>query len=230
MKITYIHHSAFLVETDTLTLLFDYYTGAIPAIGKDRPLYVLTSHAHPDHFDRSVFRLASEHPAVRFLLSADISRSAVPSSLLGQTVFLKPETVWSDSLLRVETLRSNDAGCAFWCTALQDGKAIYHAGDLNNWYWDGDRSDAILADKYHRELERLRGRRCDVAFIPVDPRLRAPQKGMLDFLGYCGADVLFPMHQWEKYGITAQVKALPEIAGCRDRIREISQDGQVFDI
>ena len=30
MKITYIHHSAFLVETESAYLLFDYFQGKLP--------------------------------------------------------------------------------------------------------------------------------------------------------------------------------------------------------
>ena len=50
MKITYIHHSSFSVETEKATLLFDYYAGPLPAFAKDRPLIVFASHFHADHF------------------------------------------------------------------------------------------------------------------------------------------------------------------------------------
>lgn len=41
MKITYIHHSSFLVELEHVSMLFDYYAGQLPEIRKDRPLVVL---------------------------------------------------------------------------------------------------------------------------------------------------------------------------------------------
>ena len=50
MKITYIHHSAFLVETESVYLLFDYFQGNLPELSEKKPLYVFASHRHPDHF------------------------------------------------------------------------------------------------------------------------------------------------------------------------------------
>ena len=50
MKITYIHHSAFLVETESAYLLFDYFQGKLPEFSEEKPLYVFASHRHPDHF------------------------------------------------------------------------------------------------------------------------------------------------------------------------------------
>ena len=41
--------------------------------------------------------------------------------------------------VQVETLKSNDEGVAFLVTA--EGRTIYHAGDLNWWYWNGEPED-----------------------------------------------------------------------------------------
>ena len=79
----------------------------------------------------------------------------------------------------IDTLRSNDEGVAF-IVRLGDLR-IYHAGDLNNWWWDGDVEDQKLADIYHEELERIRGRHFTAAFIPLDPRLNGWWKGIEDF-------------------------------------------------
>ena len=35
MKITYIHHSAFLVETESAYLLFDYFQGKLPEFSEE---------------------------------------------------------------------------------------------------------------------------------------------------------------------------------------------------
>ena len=50
MKITYIHHSSFLVEMEQAALLFDYFEGKVPEIQADKPLIVFASHRHSDHF------------------------------------------------------------------------------------------------------------------------------------------------------------------------------------
>ena len=49
MRITYIDHSGFLVETGTANFIFDYYKGEIPPLDVEIPLVVFASHKHPDH-------------------------------------------------------------------------------------------------------------------------------------------------------------------------------------
>ena len=56
MTVTFIAHSAYLVEWDKFYTLFDYtyepdYTGALPELNPDKPLLVFASHSHEDHFD-----------------------------------------------------------------------------------------------------------------------------------------------------------------------------------
>ena len=172
MNITYIHHSSFLVEEASVFLLFDYTEGKIPPIPSDAPLYVLVSHSHGDHFSPAIFDLGKKHPRIRFLLSSDISVKSVPQEYRNdpdRLIFLPPHTVWEDSLLKVETFASNDLGVAFWCTL--GNRQIYHAGDLNNWFWEGDEEDFRLQEMYHTELKKMAGRTADVAFVPLDPRL-----------------------------------------------------------
>ena len=55
MKITYIHHSAFLAETEHACLLFDYFKGSLPKLPEGKRLYIFASHRHPDHFSKVIF-------------------------------------------------------------------------------------------------------------------------------------------------------------------------------
>ncbi len=50
MTVTFLYHSAFLVELETCTLLFDWYRGPVPDIDRSKPLYVFASHHHGDHY------------------------------------------------------------------------------------------------------------------------------------------------------------------------------------
>lgn len=56
MKVTFIYHSSYFVELDHCCLLFDYYQGDIPQVGK--PLYVFASHSHPV---ATVFLVTAQH-------------------------------------------------------------------------------------------------------------------------------------------------------------------------
>ena len=44
MRVTYIHHSSFLVETERCYYLFDYEKGYLPKMNVTKPIYVLSSH------------------------------------------------------------------------------------------------------------------------------------------------------------------------------------------
>ncbi len=57
MKITYLGHSGFLVETKEHYLLFDYYTGKPPVFSPDKNLTVFVSHSHQDHYNKEIFAL-----------------------------------------------------------------------------------------------------------------------------------------------------------------------------
>ena len=76
MKITFIAHSAFLVEWDKFYTLFDYvyepdYTGTLPPLDPQKPLLVFSSHSHEDHFDGKVFGLLEQYPLTQFFVSRD---------------------------------------------------------------------------------------------------------------------------------------------------------------
>ena len=229
MKTTYIHHSAFLVETTSASLLFDYFEGALPEILSEKPLYVFSSHRHGDHFSDQIFELAKEHENITFILSSDIWTKRVPVELRDRAVFLGPDEQWSDEILHVETYKSTDEGVAFWCTV--DGKELYHAGDLNHWYWEGEdpQWNADMTAQYRKEIEKMRGRKADVAFLPLDPRLETWfYLGLDDWMKVADADIVYPMHFWEQFDVAKRLKALACSETYRDRIVEIQERGQTF--
>lgn len=229
MKITYIHHSAFAVETEAVCLLFDYYQGDLPDFPAEKPLYVFASHRHPDHFSEKIFELAKGREKIRFLLSADIWKKRVPGELMEKTAFLEPYETYADDFLKAETYLSTDEGVAFWVHT--DGPEIYHAGDLNHWYWEGEDEawNTSMTKQYRAELGKMAGRTADAAFLPLDPRLgKYFYLGIDDFMKDVDAKAIFPMHFWGEYDVCSRLKALPVSAPYRDRIAEITGEGQTF--
>lgn len=224
--VTYIEHSCFLVETTECYLLFDYYGGEVPlpALDPAKPLLLFSSHAHHDHFSREIFALRDHYPSVLFVLSADIP---VPTAVQPFTCPMLPhehrllQLAGGRGTVSIDTLRSNDEGVAF-IIRLGD-LCIYHAGDLNNWWWDGDVEDQKLADIYHEELERIRGRHFSAAFIPLDPRLKGWWKGIEDFMHYADADAIFPMHNFGEKGLPKKFLALDCAADYKNRVFDVEE-------
>ena len=83
MKITYIHHSAFCVETGGRAFVFDYYRGdyipscvycgKMPEFPADMPVYVFASHEHGDHFDVEVLKWKEKYPNIRYIFAKEIN-------------------------------------------------------------------------------------------------------------------------------------------------------------
>ena len=63
--------------------------------------------------------------------------------------------------------------CFFLRKKIQEfGQTIFHAGDLNWWHWAGepDPWNPEMAQKFKAYTAPLKGRRLDLALLPLDPR------------------------------------------------------------
>lgn len=223
LKITYITHSSFFIETDRTCLLFDYYTGTIPKVPEGKKLYVFASHRHGDHYSKKIFDLKNEYKDVHYLLSSDIEKIEDDS-----ISYLKDNIVYFDPNIEVSTYLSNDEGIAFMVQV--DGYTLYHAGDLNNWDWVGEDKEWLDWQKnlYHTELKKMKDFDIDVAFIPLDPRLEDNyHEGITDFLKVCHTRYIIPMHCWNKYDV---IERFIEEYDHKDQVLAFTQEGEVMDV
>ncbi len=223
IRAVFLAHSGFLVELPSATLLFDWWKGELPAIRPEVPLLVFASHHHPDHFNRKIFRLSEAGREIRYLLGKDIKPTArqkerwgLDEAAAARCVFLGGgQRLEAIPGVTVETLPSTDEGAAFLVSA--DGLAVFHAGDLNWWHWEGEDKawNTNMAANFRRYTEPLRGRRIDLAMLPLDPRL-----------GPADIRRCLPMHQWEDFGFTDRFLAeYPAFAG---QVQKVTENGEVF--
>ena len=198
MKIDYLGHSGFLVETEKAVLLFDYYRGDISLVrqkSRDKPLYVFASHVHADHFDPKIFSLADASRTTKYLLSFDVRGDpAIPKEC--DVRFLDADRTYRiEGLGTVRTLFSTDEGVAFLITTAHE--TLFHAGDLNWWDWPGEDPEWLSEQEtvFKREIRKLAGIPIDAAFVVLDDRLEENfAKGMEFFLSACSAKYVLPMH------------------------------------
>ena len=173
MKVTFIYHSAFLVELERCSLLFDWYGGDLPKIDRTKPLYVFASHHHGDHYSPEIFsRFGMDN--VWYILATCIRLSAKRKADLGiqeDHVFRMParSSLALDGL-HIKTYRSTDAGVAFLVEA--EGKTLFHAGDLQWWHWEEEPKawNTAMENDFKTECAKLQGIPIDVAFLVLDPR------------------------------------------------------------
>lgn len=232
MKITFVAHSAFLVEMDRCTLLFDW-TGEMPLPPFDctKPLYVFASHHHGDHYTPKIFSLGMEN--VTYILASCIRLSAKRKAGLGiddtKVHRLTVGVTRCVDDLEISTVRSNDAGVAF-VVRTPEG-SFFHAGDLNDWYWaeEAPEWNEMIKAGFLKSLAALKGTSVDVAFLPLDGRLGdAFYWGFHRFMECIDCKLAFPMHCWEDFSVIPRLKALPESKPYRGRVADITENGQSF--
>lgn len=225
MKIVYINHSGFYVETKEAGFLFDYYKGTLPESRKK--LYVFVSHAHYDHYNKKIFDLRAVYPDITYILSSDIcggDESEEPN-----LIYVKPNETLKINDIKIRTLRSTDEGVAFLVHC--GDKTIYHAGDLNWWHWEGESREynTEMRRSYQSEINKLQGIKIDAAFVPVDPRLGEQYCfGMDCFMKRTDTKHVFPMHFWGNYEVFKRLMLEKCTQEYRDRIIHIRQENQVF--
>ncbi len=220
MRITYLGHSGFLAETKEHYLLFDYYTGKLPVFSPEKKLTVFVSHSHQDHYNKEIFALQNGLH-ITYVLSGDIRRKRIEELVHRENELLSVKAhetyrLYGDQMA-IETLRSTDIGVAYLVTLLEEGRTycFYHAGDLNLWKWaeESKAHNNNMEANFRREMELIRGRHFDAAFVPLDPRQEDFAFGGMDlFLETADADAVFPMHFWKQPEIIrAYLKARPQV-------------------
>lgn len=227
MKVTYLEHSGFYLQTETADFLFDYYKGHLPVPEKEKPLYVFVSHRHHDHYRKEIFSLREYTEQVTYILSSDVD---VLEKFTGEDiVFTGPNEEISIGECTVHTLRSTDEGVAFLVSCAD--RKIYHAGDLNWWHWEGEPQEYNTAMRraYQSEINKLQGEKIDVAFVPADPRLGEQYCLGLDcFMKRTDTRYVFPMHFWGNYDVFQRLMQEECTKEYRDRIVHIERPGQCF--
>ncbi|MBQ1901834.1 MAG: MBL fold metallo-hydrolase [Lachnospiraceae bacterium] len=248
MRVTFIQHSCFLVELKQHVLLFDYFPagdyngisfgGKLPKIDPSKRLYVFASHSHGDHFRLDVLKWIDEWPDIQYVLSKDCKRSGgnlekngINPEVRNHILYVTPLHTYRLDDLVIKTLRSTDAGVAFYIEV--EDKHIYHAGDLN-WWSTGNEHDInanVIGAAYRRELARIADNHIDIAFVVLDGRLgNASALGMKYFLEHMDADVVFPMHMWREYEWINKLKRIPELSRLQDKVVDIDRENIIFNL
>ena len=215
MKLTYIFHSGFVLETEQVILVFDYWMDPAAVISSlltnPKPMYVLSSHFHEDHFTRRIFDWREHRNDITYILSKDILRRRRAAKEEAD-VWLAKGGTWTDGIVSVQAFGSTDSGVS-WMVEVE-GKRIFHAGDLNNWYArflsdakpgmvvHNDEDDCDVDPIAHEkqflgELKDIRKvtDHFDVAMFPVDGRIgNGYTLGGRQFIERFRVGLFIPMH------------------------------------
>ena len=201
MTLTYVFHSCFVLETKESILIFDYWldlNGVVPPfLKKDKPVYVFSSHFHEDHFNKAIFEWRKQREGITYE-DAD--------------VWLAKGGTWSDGTISVWALGSTDSGVS-WIVEIE-GKRIFHAGDLNNWYArflpEAVPGETIYSEEFDEEIDPIAHEKqylgelkdirkitdsFDVVLFPIDGRIgNGYTLGGRQFIERFKVGLFVPMH------------------------------------
>lgn len=250
MTLTFIYHSGFAVEVQSCILIFDYWQDPAQVVPRllstSKPIYVFSSHFHEDHFTREIFEWRKLKTDITYILSKDITRHR-RADKSEANVWLAKGGSWCDSNINVRATGSNDSGVS-WIVDV-DGRRLFHAGDLGNWYarfltddfrggeiysWEfGMMIDPIKEEKrYLGELKDISkvATSFDVAFVPVDGRIgNGYTRGARQFIEQFGIGLFVPMH-FTTSGFTSahRVEEYTEEKGVK--LWKIERDGEEVEV
>lgn len=223
IRITYLYHSGFTVETDRRLCVFDFYQGSLKL--KDKKIYIFSSHSHSDHYNPEMFQWQEKRPGVQYILSSDICGETSIPPAKDNITFISPCEEKQIDDIRVKAYGSTDEGVSFLVQC--DGKNIFHAGDLNWWYWPDDTPEERrqAEKKFKEEIAKIKGEPVDIAFFPVDPRLDHNYcLGAEYFINEINPRYFIPMHFWEKNEAVRQFNN--KMKASTTQVIQLTQRGQ----
>ena len=235
MHVTFLDHSGFLVELPGLTLLFDWWKGDLPPLPSG-PLLVFASHRHPDHFDPRIFALddgqaagcpipswqghPSDRPEPEEMGTLGKSRRGLPGAFRrGERLSPARRHRGGTALHRRGRGLSGDGG-------RPDGLSC-RGSELVALGGRGPVWNRNMEADFRRYAEPLRGRKIDLAMLPLDPRLGEDGfRGPRYFLELADIRRFLPMHQWGNFNFTNQF--LSCYTSFTSRTVYVNRVGQVF--
>lgn len=241
MKICFIYHSCFMVETKSSFLLFDYYKNKKDKnsgfdfnilmnsiFQSEKPLYVFASHSHHDHFNKEILKWQDMKNNIHYILSNDIKIKNPEINCH----FMKLNEEIMINNLRISSFGSTDEGISF---AVEiDDQMLFHAGDLNWWKWYDDtmEEEKAMEDAFKNIVENIKEKNydIDVAFFPVDYRLEENYFcGGEYFISKINPKKFIPMHFADEFQITGKFKMSMQDKFPSTLIAEISHPNEIIE-
>lgn len=238
MKVYYVYHSCFIVETKNSFLMFDYFKNnkdiksdfkfeelLEEIFNSTKPFYIFASHSHQDHFNHDIFSLIKVKSNTYYILSSDIKLYNNVNNIY--VAKLNSENKLNN--LTINTFGSTDEGVSFLIN--DDGTFIFHAGDLNWWKWPDDtmEEEKEMENAFKSIIDdilKLQAK-IDIAFFPVDRRLEQNYScGGEYFIEKLQPKVFIPMHFWDSFQTTKDFKNY--ITDTKTNIVEISHSNEII--
>jgi L-ascorbate metabolism protein UlaG (beta-lactamase superfamily) len=186
--------------------------------------YVFVSHSHHDHYNKVIFEWDNYCENINYILAAEVEPEAELLNkdnlyLMEKDVELKIDNI------NITTYGSTDKGVSF-LVELND-LSIFHAGDLNWWKWKkfSQKVQKREEREYKREVDKLKSKKIDIAFVPVDPRLEEHYYLAGEyFINEIKPSLFVPIHFGDNYDVTKFFRE--RFNSNQTRVAEITRAGE----
>ncbi len=200
MKLKWIHHACFQLQTPGMTIYFDPYE-----MGKGEPPadLILVSHDHHDHYDvKSVKKILGRDTIVVCpkTCTSNIKEGNVKGLAPGDTVEVKGVTIEAVPAYNPNKKFHPKANHWLGYVVEIDGKRVYHAGDTDN----------------IPEMTQLGP--IDVAMLPVGDNFTMGFKEAVEATAVIKPKSVVPMHHWDKDLNTFKKMVEEKVPGVRVEI------------
>lgn len=178
-KVTYLDNAGFIVKTDNVIYVFDYYRDPAHRLVKELehnpelPVIFFASSPHTSHYNPEIFNLAQNHKRAYISANQVVSRIGdTEENTATLTAGDRIEDVLSTGTT-VEAFGSTESGVSF-VIKTKAGKVILHGGDLSPVHLDEKptkENAAAMQSKFRTVVNRIAETypTLDLAFLAVDP-------------------------------------------------------------
>lgn len=198
IEIKHIYHSGFKIEFEDKIIFIDVYNHLQDLeLPRDKDVYFLATHSHGDHYSPDILDFDNEYK-VKYILSDDITTLEASN-----IIKVKKGDNLSVDGMGIEVFGTTDLGVSFFIAYNE--YHLFHSGDLNWWHWENNSKESQKNEAldYKRELSLLKGKKIDIAFVPVDPRLDGGMCMALDyFASTIQPETIIPMHFADRFDVT----------------------------
>lgn len=204
-KTIYLDNAGFIVKTDDVIYVFDYYRDPAHRLVKvlehnsELPVIFFASSPHTSHYNPEIFNLAQNHKRAYISANQVVSRIGdTEENTSTLTAGDKIEDVLGTGTT-VEAFGSTESGVSFVITT-KDGKVILHGGDLSPVHLDENpkkENPAAMKAKFQTVVNRIAEKYpvIDLAFLAVDPETGADYaEGAKYLVEHIDVKNFVPMH------------------------------------
>lgn len=225
IKIEHIFHSGFIMETEDIQMVFDYYKGDIDL--KDKKTIVFATHGHGDHYTEEIYDWEKSISDIDYVLGFDIGDAPKADNIH----IMNPYESLDIDTVNIKSFGSTDQGLSL-LIAYRDVN-IYFAGDLNWWHWENDTPE-VQKDEERQFTEEIakvlkENAKIDIAFSPVDPRLGVGYSfGGQYIIEKFKPTYFFPMHFGDKFDTSKRF--INKMGDIDTKIVDINKKNQITEI